>query len=250
MGGGRSRAAPNGSARIVAYGRCVTQIECLESDEQLAELVALLEAVFGPPPTSRYDLRASLLAGGVVLGVRRDQQLVAGLWALAGHDERGAFHHSHMVAVRAELRGQGLGQALKQAHARHCLQRGVERIRWTFDPLMADNARLNLERLGALGDAWIEDCYGPLSGPLDPLERTGADAPSDRLHVSWHLSGRPRLTPTEPAIPLPAGEPAQALLQLRASLAPRLSAGEVVCGLGRAAEGWEYRLARVVGGPE
>ena len=227
----------------------MTQIRPLQRPGELRDLAQLFAQVFGPPASSPHDLRGSLLAGGSALGAFRGGVLCAGLWAFAGADERGPLQHSHMLGVRAELRGQGLGEALKRAHAAACLERGIERIRWTFDPLMSANARFNLERLGALGEEWIEDCYGALEGPLDPVARTGAPAPSDRLHVCWYLRERPRLIESAQPVRLPRCGPertaTEALAELRAGLQPRLAHGERVVGCVEHEGGWAYRLGRL-----
>ena len=76
---------------------------------------------------------------------------------------------------------------------------------WTFDPLQARNANLNLRRLGAVATEFLENFYGVTSASLHH------GLPTDRLLVRWEL-GTPRVKElgaqgeparTVPAPPLP-----------------------------------------------
>lgn len=98
----------------------------------------------------------------------------------------GGLHiHSHMNAVDPSARGRGVGVALKLRQRAICLAHGVDEVRWTYDPLIRRNARLNLVRLGAEVVAFLPDFYGELGDTI-----TGADR-SDRFEVRWRL-GSPR----------------------------------------------------------
>ena len=118
----------------------------------------------------------------------------------------GGLHlHSHMNAVDPAARGRGIGVALKLRQRAVCLAHGVDEMRWTYDPLIRRNARMNLVRLGAEVVAFLPDFYGeprrrhhgrrpqrPLRGALAPrLAAHGARArPSDRSPRG--VRGRPR----------------------------------------------------------
>jgi predicted GNAT superfamily acetyltransferase len=86
-----------------------------------------------------------------------------------------------MLAVHPEARGRGLGARLKWAQREEALRRGLRLVTWTFDPLQAGNARLNLRRLGALATGLVRDLYGVTSSPLHH------GRPTDRLLVRWEL---------------------------------------------------------------
>ena len=43
---------------------------------------------------------------------------------------------------------------------------GIEEIEWTFDPLQASNAHLNIARLGAVVEEYEENIYGVSTSPL------------------------------------------------------------------------------------
>lgn len=93
----------------------------------------------------------------------------------------GLHIHSHMNAVDPAARGRGIGLALKLRQRAICLAHGVDEVRWTYDPLIRRNARMNLVRLGAEVIAFLPDFYGELDDEI-----TGADR-SDRFEVRWRL---------------------------------------------------------------
>lgn len=62
------------------------------------------------------------------------------------------------------------------------LAQGIELITWTFDPLEARNASLNLRHLGATSSSYLENMYGELRDDLNQ------GLPTDRLLVEWWLS--------------------------------------------------------------
>lgn len=92
--------------------------------------------------------------------------------------------HSHMLAVLPRYRGKGVGKALKWFQRDWCLAQGLSWMTWTFDPLQAKNARLNLEHLGATVSTYRINEYGELGGDLN------AGLPTDRLVAFWDLNSK------------------------------------------------------------
>src|SRR6185295_13663153 len=90
--------------------------------------------------------------------------------------------HSDMLSVLAEHRKQGVGLRLKRAQREEALARGITLITWTYDPLQARNAHLNLRRLGAEGTEFLENFYGVTTSALHH------GLPTDRLLVRWDLA--------------------------------------------------------------
>jgi len=231
-------------------------LRTIETPDELEYLRDLIEEVFGDPVPSVVDIRGSLLAGGVCVGAFRDDRLVGGVWSFAGWDEAGPFHHSHTLGVAPDVQGHGIGAVLKAFHADWCRDRGIERIRWTFDPLMPNNARFNLNKVGAVGDRWIRDCYGPMAGKLDPEARTGDAAPSDRLSVTLYLGRDPIeggsgtvLVPIPPTGDAPDALTAgDAVSLLRRDLEPVLDGKAIVTSVERRDGGWAYRVVPWNGG--
>ena len=104
-------------------------------------------------------------------------------------------HCSHMLGVRPGLRDGGIGFALKRAQWQMVRRQGIDRITWTYDPLLSRNAFLNIARLGAVCNTYLVELYGTM------LDGLNAGLPSDRLQVDWwiyskrvelHLSKQPR----------------------------------------------------------
>jgi len=120
--------------------------------------------------------------GGQVLGAFDQGKMVGFTLAIAGTRHRTPFLHSHMTAVLPEYRDRGIGRQLKLFQRQDALQRGIEVIEWTFDPLKFKNAHFNFERLGAIARRYIPDCYGVTTSPLH------AGLPTDRLVAEWWLS--------------------------------------------------------------
>lgn len=129
----------------------------------------------------REMVRAMCAAGDLVQGAFRRNRLVGfALGFMAANDE-GMHLHSHMLAVIPEEQGRGIGYTLKMAQRDAALEAGVTVMRWTFDPLVARNAHLNLSKLGAWADGFTRDFYGEMNDSLNVGER------SDRLWVRWDL---------------------------------------------------------------
>jgi predicted GNAT superfamily acetyltransferase len=126
-------------------------------------------------------LVSSIKRGGILLGAYQDEALAGFVWSLPGWRETERRHWSHMLAVVAGARGSGIGEQLKWAQRDRALAQGVALIEWTFDPLQALNAHLNLSRLGSVAGTYLVDAYGPMFGPLH------RGTPTDRLIAEWWL---------------------------------------------------------------
>lgn len=140
------------------------------------------------------QLRAVQQAAGMVLGAYRGDLMVGFAYGFLArdlermqradegdNDPRAVGLHSHLVAVRPGLQGTGVGRSLKWGQRQWCLERGLEWMHWTFDPLQVKNARLNLHHLGGSSRTYLVDFYGVISGPLS------GDQATDRLLLEWDL---------------------------------------------------------------
>lgn len=125
-------------------------------------------------------------SGGAVIGAfdtaLPGAPLVGFVFGFLGRDAAGPKHASHMAAVSARYRDAGIGERLKWAQRDHVLAQGIERITWTYDPLISRNARLNIAKLGAVCRTYLPNLYGP-----DPEDPHG-ELPSDRFQVDWWLA--------------------------------------------------------------
>jgi chorismate synthase len=133
--------------------------------------------------TGPVQLIATTHAGGVLLVAEDSPGAVVGFAYAFPALRAGVPHlHSDMLAVHPDSRGRGLGRRLKWAQREEALRRGVRLVTWTFDPLQARNARLNLRLLGATAGEMLPDLYGPTTSALHH------DLPTDRLEVRWELA--------------------------------------------------------------
>ncbi len=143
-------------------------------------------------------LRISAVTGGVLLGAypagEPDGKPVGHAFGFPALQDGRTWHHSHQLVVLPEWRGTGLAVALKLAQRERVLAQGLRRMTWTFDPLVARNARLNLGKLGARAVACLPEFYA-LGGSRETA------FPSDRLMVEWDLSAPPSARPA----PAPQG---------------------------------------------
>ena len=133
------------------------------------------------------QMRAALHAGALVAGAFVGRELVGFAYGFPAlpHDVGlvGPGLHSHMTAVVPEARGLGAGRRMKWYQRRWCVEHGMNWATWTFDPLQARNARLNLHHLGAVVHEYQVDFYGVLGGVLS------GDLPTDRFVATWDLTG-------------------------------------------------------------
>jgi predicted GNAT superfamily acetyltransferase len=94
----------------------------------------------------------------------------------------GPHLHSDMLAVLPEHQKRGVGVRLSGRSGPRAMSRGLTLITWTFDPLQAVNAHLNLRRLGATATEFHENFYGLTTAALHH------GFPTDRLLVRWQLN--------------------------------------------------------------
>ena len=164
-----------------AAARAGVSIVPLDDLQDADGVRGVIETVWGEQTLPRELIKAFQHAGSVLYGAEADGVLVGfvlGFAALAG----GLHVHSHMLASVPGWQDRGIGYALKLAQRAHCLDLGIEEVRWTFDPLVARNARFNLAKLGAEAFRLLPDFYGAMSDRLNSGDR------SDRFEVRWRLS--------------------------------------------------------------
>ena len=132
-------------------------------------------------PLSMLQITAKMK--GVVTGAfGPDGTLYGFVYGVTGLRRGELAHWSHMLAVRPEARNQGIGRRLKLAQKEELRGVGVKTMYWTFDPLVARNAHLNLNLLGATVDEFVEDMYGTSDSELHQLG-------TDRFIAKWDLAG-------------------------------------------------------------
>ena len=159
------------------------QLNDLRNLDECQALVRLQEEISGRDAETvpATMLLVSARRGGILIGAEVAGRLVGFVWSLPGIRHGIRIHWSHLIGVLAEFRDQGIAERLKAAQRNRALAQDVELIEWTFDPLLAVPAHLNLHVLGGVGASYGVDMYGTLpGGDLGALS-------TDRLLVEWHL---------------------------------------------------------------
>lgn len=164
------------------------EVRPLRSHEDYAACVRLQQLTWGDdyneivPP---IILKITQKVGGVSAGAfDASGRMLACVYGMTGVEGGRLVHWSHMLAVVPEARDLGIGRRLKEYQRDRLLPLGVEVMYWTFDPLVARNAHLNLVRLGAEVVEYVRDMYGRTESALHALG-------TDRFVVGWRLGGGP-----------------------------------------------------------
>lgn len=162
------------------------ELRPLSTESEFAACVRMQQEIWGDtygelvPP---IILQIVQKVGGVAVGAfGEDGGLLGFVFGITGVKNGRLVHWSHILAVQPELRNSGLGRRLKEYQRDMLLPLGVESIYWTFDPLVAKNAYLNLNRLGAEVVEYVVDMYGRTGSALHALG-------TDRLVVAWRIAG-------------------------------------------------------------
>ena len=128
-------------------------------------------------------LMATHHAGGVTLGAFDGGTMIGFAYGFAAYEEGRTSIHSHMLAVRPAYRNCQAGFYLKLAQRESVLEKGLDEITWTYDPLQSLNAHLNFGKLGVVSQRYLVNFYGEATS--SPLHQGFG---TDRLWVRWLLN--------------------------------------------------------------
>ena len=158
------------------------EVRLLQEVEEYQQCEGVQTHVWGAPGVTREVLTATQKYGGAVIGTLIAGKVVGFIYAFLAQYHGRLVHWSHMMAVEAKYRDQGWGFKMKILHRQIAMDRGLQSICWTFDPLQSRNAALNISRLGALADDYVPDCYGRFPSLLEK------GLPSDRWVANWRIA--------------------------------------------------------------
>jgi predicted GNAT superfamily acetyltransferase len=131
-------------------------------------------------------LKISQRVGGITAGAFRPSgEMVGFVYGLTGFCDSRLAHWSHMLAVQPEHRDRGIGRRLKEYQRELLVAAGIEWMYWTFDPLVARNAHLNVNRLCAAVREYVPEMYGDTGSGLHAFG-------TDRFIMAWSLNGNAR----------------------------------------------------------
>lgn len=192
-------AASRGAGLAAADGVTIRRVATLA---EYQECVVIQEETWGDDFRERVPAAILMVAqklGGVCAAAfAPDGRMLGFVFGITGPKDGALAHWSDMLAVRPAARGAHVGERLKRYQRDLVRALGVTTMYWTFDPLVARNAHLNLVRLRATASEYVTNMYGdntgsPLHGALD----------TDRVVAAWDLTREPGEGP-DPA-PRPEG---------------------------------------------
>src|SRR5581483_1067434 len=198
-----------GRQRRVPPRRPMITILSLETPEDYLGCVAIQHEVWGADYSDTVPpaiLKIVQKVGGIAIGAFDTKGMLIGfVFGITGVDKGELVHWSHQLGVRESERNAGIGRRLKEYQRDMLRAMGVKRMRWTFDPLQAKNAHLNLNRLGVDILDYVPDMYGA----SDSILFRGLKG-TDRFIASWELDGsHPRPAASADGIPLLDGTPTE-----------------------------------------
>lgn len=175
-------------AQEVVSGPDGIVVRRVESPAEYAECVRIQAETWGAGFNESVPgtiLRVTQYLGGVTAAAFAPEtgRMLGFVFGMTGVQQGSLVHWSDMLAVRPEARDRGIGRRLKLYQRSQVLRLGVTRMLWTYDPLVARNAHLNLNGLGARVACYVPDMYG---SDIGSTLHSGVG--TDRFIVEWDLT--------------------------------------------------------------
>jgi predicted GNAT superfamily acetyltransferase len=240
------------------------EIEPVTTLDQIADVCRIFDGIWGTADGSGHlpaeVLRALVHSGNYASGSYLDGAMVGAVVGFLALDGQTTYLHSHILGVDASRHSGSIGFALKQDQRAWALEHGIDKITWTFDPLVRRNAHFNLNKLGADASAYLENFYGVMPDAINAGDET------DRLLITWSLrSERAESAAKSALVEIPVADqidPELIALDEDASGAPKMSSAtgdtllcraptDIVALRGRdprLAADWRKALRDVLGG--
>jgi predicted GNAT superfamily acetyltransferase len=177
------------------------EIRSLATPDDYDQCVGLQRDTWGEdftevvPPTL---LKIPQKVGGISAGAFGPSgKMVGFVYGVSGLRRGRPAHWSHMLAVTPQFEGRGLGTHLKVFQRGLLLELGIEVAYWSYDPLEARNAHLNLNRLGARAVEYVPSMYGE-----DTHSTLHSGLGTDRFVVEWELNDTRVIQALDGVLPL------------------------------------------------
>lgn len=165
----------------------LVSIQAVDNFRQATDCVRVQRRVWGFSPADVVTpemLLGCVRHGGIALAAFPPQRRLVGfVFSLPAPLGGDIIQHSHMLAVLPEFQDRGIGRRLKWAQFEEARQRNCSRITWTYDPLEARNAFLNLNKLGAQASRYYLNLYGDSTS-----SRLHQGIGTDRLLAEWPVA--------------------------------------------------------------
>ncbi|MGE7546247.1 GNAT family N-acetyltransferase [Sporosarcina newyorkensis] len=161
----------------------IRTIDSLEDLQKVHALESIVWSVEDTVPTSHTI--ATVKNGGLILGAFDEDRLIGFQYSFPGFDGKSIYLYSHSLGIHPDYRRLGIGEQLKVAQKKVALEKGYDRIVWTYDPLETVNANLNLHKLRAVVVDYTENAYGEMEDGMNN------GIPTDRFTVEWNIREQP-----------------------------------------------------------
>lgn len=162
------------------------RVELVHSEPEARAAVKALAKIW-PQPDGHDPVVPELAwvfahTGNYVSVARAGDEVVGSAIGFHGVDADGRHLHSHIAGVLPEWQGSNIGFLLKQHQRDWALAAGLDRVTWTFDPLVSRNAYFNVTKLGARLTGYHVNFYGPMNDGINNGDET------DRCVVTWDIT--------------------------------------------------------------
>jgi predicted GNAT superfamily acetyltransferase len=106
------------------------------------------------------------------------------LACFADFDEKGPFWYGARMGIDRLYQDKNIGVAVLDGLYRSAKERGINRIRWTYDPLVSRNAYLYLHRMGAQ----VQEIGFNYYSAVFTNDQFNKDISTDRFLVDWYVN--------------------------------------------------------------
>jgi predicted GNAT superfamily acetyltransferase len=137
-----------------------------------------------------FETKAVSSFGTVLVAKTIDDEVIGFIYAMPMFDKLNGkpinCHYSHMMAIVPSYQNTGIGLELKKAHRNIALESefNIQKISWTVDPLLPNNAYLNFAKLGVKCNKYYVNYYGD---PSSDGVGIYAGVDTDRFFVDWFI---------------------------------------------------------------
>lgn len=156
-------------------------IKELKTMDELKLMQQIESRIWEMSPIPLHQTFTAVKNGGIVLAAFEKGGIIGFCYGFAGFKNGESYLCSHMLAIDPEYRSRNVGAKLKMRQREVAIDKGYDLMTWTYDPLETRNAYLNLTKLNAVCNTYIENCYGEMTDGMNK------GLPSDRFEVHWHL---------------------------------------------------------------
>ena len=180
----KMKSFPAGGARRTSRPPKIV-VRALDRAAEFQELLDIQRRVWGHDETDltpAHQFRITSKMGAILLGGYVEGRLAGFVYSFPAVFRGSLVQHSHLLAVLPEFRGCGVGKTLKWAQRDLAISLGYDLITWTFDPLQARNANLNLHALGAIARVYWPNFYGGQAALV-----LGQGVETDRFLAEWPI---------------------------------------------------------------